>query len=90
MALTEQRILKQVAVLPNQSAVNVQWANQILRDDELITETYERKAYTADQYSEFLTEVEGAEAYITVLGWTQPETTAEDSESQLPKQEEAA
>jgi len=77
MVLTEQKILKQIAVFPNQSAVNVQWANQILRDDELVTETYERKAYTADQYNEFLTEVEGAEAYVAVLGWTQPETTEE-------------
>lgn len=69
MALTEQRILKQVTTLPNQSAVNVQWANQILRDGELVTETYERKAYTADQKAEFLTEVEGAENYIAALGW---------------------
>lgn len=69
MALTEQTILKQVTVLPNQSAVNVQWANQILRDGELVTETYERKAYTAEQKDEFLTEVEGADGYITILGW---------------------
>ena len=69
MALTEQRILKQVTTLPNQSAVNVQWANQILRDGELVTETYERKAYTADQKAEFLVEVEGAENYIAALGW---------------------
>lgn len=69
MALTEQRILKQVAVLPAQSAVNVQWANQILRDEEVISETYERKAYTAEQKDEFLSEVEGAESYILALGW---------------------
>ena len=67
--LTEQRILKQVTTLPNQSAVNVQWANQILRDGELLTETYERKAYTADQKAEFLAEVEGAENYIAAMGW---------------------
>jgi len=77
MALTEQRVLKSVQVLSQQSAVNVQWANQILRDEEIITETYERKAYTADQKDDFLAEVEGAEAYIAVLGWTQPETTEE-------------
>lgn len=69
MALTEQRILKQVTVLPAQSAVNVQWANQILRDGEVITETYERKAYTADQKDEFLAEVAGAESYLAALGW---------------------
>lgn len=71
MALSEQRILKQVSILPAQSAVNVQWANQILRDGEVISETYERKAYTADQAAEFVAEVEGAESYIAALGWTQ-------------------
>jgi hypothetical protein len=69
MALTEQRVLKSVQVLSQQSAVNVQWASQIWRGDELVTETYERKAYTADQKDDFLAEVEGAEAYIAVLGW---------------------
>lgn len=72
MALTEQRILKSIQVLSQQSAVNVQWANQILRDGELVTETYERKAYTAEQYHDFLAEVEGAEAYLAVLGWEEP------------------
>lgn len=69
MALSEQRILKQVAILPAQSAVNVQWANQILRDGELVSETYERKAYTAEQKAQFEAEVEGATAYVTALGW---------------------
>ena len=69
MALTEQKVLKQVTVLAQQSAANVQWANQILRDGEVITETYERKAYTQDQKDDFLAEVEGAAGYIAVLGW---------------------
>lgn len=69
MALTEQRILSQVTTLPAQSAANVQWANQILRDDVVISETYERKAYTVEQKADFLSEVEGAENYITALGW---------------------
>lgn len=70
MAFTEQRILKQVAILPAQNAANVQWANQVLKDGELLTETYERKAYTAEQAAEFATEVEGATSYMTALGWT--------------------
>ena len=70
MALTEQRILKQVAILPQQNAVNVQWANQILKDGELLTETYERKAYTQEQAAEFLAEVEGAASYMSAMGWT--------------------
>ena len=69
MALTEQKVIKQVTILAPQSAVNVQWANQILRDGDLVTETYERKAYSQDQKAEFLTEVEGAENYIGALGW---------------------
>ena len=70
MALTEQRTLKQVTTLPQQNAVNVQWANQILRDGEVISETYERKAYTQEQAAEFAAEVEGASGYMAVLGWT--------------------
>lgn len=84
MALTEQRILKSVQVLSQQSAVNVQWANQILRDGELVTETYERKAYTAEQYHDFIAEVEGAEAYIAVLGWVEPAINEHAPENELP------
>ncbi len=55
--LTEQRILKQVSILPASGAINVQWANQVLRDGEVISETFERKAYTQDQLATFHTEV---------------------------------
>ena len=67
--LTEQRILKQVTTLPAQSAVQVQWANQILKDGVVISETYERKAYGQEQKAEFIAEVEGAAAYVTALNW---------------------
>lgn len=70
MALTEQRILKQVAVLPEQNAVNVQWVDQILRDGEVISEVPHRKAYTQDQSAAFAAEVDGAAAYMEALGWT--------------------
>lgn len=69
MALTEQTIIKQVAVLPAQSAINVQWANQVLRDDEVISETYHRKAYTKEQQTEFEAEVTNAGAYVAAVGW---------------------
>lgn len=69
MALTEQRVLKQVSILPEQNAVNVQWADQILRDGQVISEVFHRKAYTAEQKDEFITEVEGADSYIIALGW---------------------
>jgi hypothetical protein len=69
MALTEQRILKAVTVKPTQNAIEVQWADQILRDGEVISEQYHRKAYTAEQSDELIAEVEGAAAYITAAGW---------------------
>jgi len=69
MALTEQTILKQITVLPEQAAINVQWANQVLRDEEVISETYHRKAYTQEQQAEFELEVAGAAAYVTAVGW---------------------
>ena len=69
MALIEQRILNQVTTLPNQSAIQVQWVNQILRDEEVISQTYERKAYMQEQKNEFLAEVEGAEGYFAIMGW---------------------
>lgn len=70
MALTEQRILNQVTVLPNANSINVQWADQILRDGKVFSEQYHRKAYGADQKSEFLAEVEGAENYANLIQWS--------------------
>lgn len=69
MSLTEQRVVKQITVLPNQPAVNVQWSNQILRDTEVISEKFERKSYTVEQKEEFLSEVDGASSYVSILGW---------------------
>lgn len=71
MVLSEQRIIKQVSILPSQNAINVQWANQIFRDGEIISETYERKAYSKEQISEFSLEVDGAQVYMTALGWNE-------------------
>lgn len=69
MALSKQRVLKQVTVLPNISAVNVQWAIQVLDNNVLISETYDRKSYSIELKDQFLTEVDGAANYITALGW---------------------
>ena len=83
MALTEERVLGSVQVLPQISAVNVEWHDLIKRDGEVISKTNHNKAYTADQYHDFLGEVEGADAYIAVLGWTEPvpvEPTPETTE----------
>lgn len=69
MALTEQRVLNQVSILPASGTINVQWADQILRDGEVISQSYYRKAYTQDQRAEFEAEVEGAAGYISAIGW---------------------
>lgn len=69
MSLIEKRTLKQVTVLAEQNAVNVQWADQIIREGVVISEQYHRKAYTAAQKDDFLLEVAGAEAYLGILNW---------------------
>lgn len=69
MALTELRTVNQVSLLPQSNTINVQWKNQILRDGEEISYTYERKAYSQEQKSELEAEVEGAAAYVTAMGW---------------------
>jgi hypothetical protein len=48
MSLSETKIIKQITILPDSKMVNVQWANQIKRGTEVISETFERKAYGAD------------------------------------------
>lgn len=70
--LTEQRILKQVSILADIGFMNVQWANQVSRDGEIIAETFERKAYGPEQKEEFLAEVEGGKAYAIAAGWISP------------------
>lgn len=69
MQLTEQRIVKQITFLPESDAVNVQWADQVLRDGQVVSEAYHRKSYLRKQQAEFLAEVEGAEPYAAAIGW---------------------
>lgn len=69
MALSEKRIVKQVSIVPEIQCVNVQWADQIFRDGELVAETYHRKAYSLEQRDQFLAEVDGADRYTSALGW---------------------
>lgn len=67
--LTEERVLGSVQILPQQSAVNVEWHDLIKRDGEIISKSNHNKAYMQDQKDDFLAEVEGAEGYIGILGW---------------------
>ena len=66
---TETRVLNQVTILPQQNAVNVQWANIVTKDEVEISKTYERKAYSQDQSAEFAAEVEGAASYMAAMDW---------------------
>jgi hypothetical protein len=70
MALTEQRIVKSVTINNPANAAEVLWADQILRDGEFVSETLHRKAYPAESKTEFLAEVENADAYLIALGWS--------------------
>jgi hypothetical protein len=45
---TESKIIKQITILPQTNSVNVQWANQVLKGTDVISETFERKAYDAN------------------------------------------
>jgi hypothetical protein len=69
MAFTEQRVLNQVTVLPEQSAINAQWLDQVLKDGVVIASTPFRKAYTVDQKDELLAELDKAEYYVSILDW---------------------
>ena len=69
MALTEQKTLSQVTVLADIGTVNVQWTNKILKDGNVISEQFERKAYDKSMTADFLAEVDGAQHYASVLGW---------------------
>lgn len=69
MALIEQRVLKQISVLPLSKTIDVQWEDQIVKDGSVISEQYHRKAYSEKQKDEFLAEVENAAPYVAAVGW---------------------
>ena len=69
MALTEQRILKSITVNVDSNTISVQHADQVLRDGEVISEQFHRKAYAAEQQEEFEAEVTDAAKYIGLITW---------------------
>ena len=70
MSLVEQRVLKQVIMIPQSNTINVQWSNQIVRDgSEIVFETYERSSYSQEEKDTFISAVEGGSAYATAMGW---------------------
>lgn len=69
MAFSEQRIQKQVTVISDEGVILVQWADQVLKDGEVISEKLYRDSFTAGRKTEFLTAVDGAAHYAAALGW---------------------
>ena len=63
MSFTESKIIKQITILPESGAINVQWANQVLKNGTVISETFERCAYCADP--------EGVSAAIGGVIWVE-------------------
>jgi hypothetical protein len=66
----ETKTVVELTQLPAENTMQVKWRIQVTKDGEVISSKDHYKLYTADQKADFLTEVEGAEAYIAVLGWT--------------------
>ena len=69
MALTENKVLKSIEVIPEAQSVNVLWENQVLRDGVVISQTLERSAYNELDKIRFMSDVSSANEYITILGW---------------------
>ena len=69
MALTESKVLAHVGINLAANSADVRWDNLIERDGEVISRVPHRKAYSVEQKSDFLAEVEGAENYLGALGW---------------------
>jgi hypothetical protein len=69
----EIKTLAEMTHLPLESAMQVKWRIEVRKDGETLVSHEHYKLYAESQYHEFLAEVEGAQAYLAVLGWTEPE-----------------
>ncbi len=69
--LLENKIQKSVNIVNTGDgmAAEVLWINQVLRDGIVIAEENHRYAYSVNDKDKFLEDVNGAEQYLTVLGW---------------------
>lgn len=90
MALTETNSIAEITVLPLENNVQVKWRNKIEQDGRVLVERDHYKLFGPDKYHDFLAEVEGAEAYIAVLGWTEPVPVEPEPESVEPEPEVVA
>lgn len=69
MALTKERVLESVECNLTANIASVKWLNNIVEDGVVISSTPHRCCYAAEQKDQFLAEVEGAAAYIAIMGW---------------------
>lgn len=70
MALSEQRVIKKIEVLVQDNTIQVQWADQILRDEDVVSETYHRQAFAPADKDLFIAALgEMAHGYINAAGW---------------------
>jgi hypothetical protein len=69
--MRKQKILRSIEVLPQQNAIQVAWDNQIIDDDDVtvLSTTIERCAYMSSQKDQFVSEVDGAAAYVDLIVW---------------------
>lgn len=78
MALTEEKVLSNVEVCVEASAIQVKWINRILRDGQVISQLPHRAAYIQGQKEQFVADIENpanggapgmAAPYIEAIGW---------------------
>jgi hypothetical protein len=71
MALTRNRIIKQVVIQVDAGTIEVQWADQVKDSAELIGEKFHRKSYTAEQKSELDADIPAglAQRVKQAVGW---------------------
>ena len=65
----ETQTVVELTQLPAENTMQVKWRIQVTKDAEVISSKDHYKLYTADQKDDFLAEVEGAEAYVELMGW---------------------
>ncbi|MDD2341433.1 MAG: hypothetical protein PHV54_00905 [Tolumonas sp.] len=75
--VTELKVLKSVRVLPEYSAVEVEWLNRVVRGDgSIIAEKPFNRAYSKTERTKFLSDIDGnpsAVTYADLAGLVDPE-----------------
>lgn len=75
MSLSKELIQKSVSIVDteNGKVAEILWVGRIVEtvDDveQVLSETNRRCAYSSEDKERFLAEVDGAEDYISILGW---------------------